>query len=220
MKKLNISMLLGDSGGHSTSKSITFAGINFEIQVNKNGYDCKPRKWYNNLYVIISILAIFEIIFYTITGRPLENPIIALMIFIPIFLIDSYVFNDNKKLRMNHGAEHKVINAFLHHDLKNVDKYSRFSDGCGGNIFPMLFILIVLSPIIKFPSTIFIIYSIIYNNLESVRRISFYTYGKFVQKFTTAEPTKEILENAKEGFEKLITAELIKMFDDKKEGEL
>ena len=41
-------------------------------------------------------------------------------------------------------------------------------------------------------------------------RISFYAYGKFVQKFTTAEPTKEILENTKEGFEKLITAEAIK----------
>ena len=169
--------------------------------------------------IIISILAIFEIIFYIITGRPLENPIIVLMIFIPIFLVHAYVFNDNKKLRMNHGAEHKVMNAFLDNDLKNVDKYSRFSDGCGSNIFSILVILIVLSPIIKFPSTIFIIYAIIYNNLESVRRISFYAYGKFVQKFTTAEPTKEILENAKEGFEKLIVAELIKMSDDKKEAD-
>jgi len=107
-----------------------------------------------------------------------------------------------------------VINAFLNHDLENVDKYSRFSDDCGSNIYSIFIILLAMSPIIRFPVTIFLVYMIIYNNLIQVRMATFNTIGKFVQKFTTAEPTEEILKNTKAGFERLIYFEVKKIIKD------
>ena len=115
---------------------------------------------------------------------------------------------------MNHGAEHKVIGAFINHDLKNVDKYSRFSDMCGGNIFSMIIILILISPIIRFPFTISLIYVVIYTKVKPARWIFFNTIGKATQRLTTEEPTKEILENTKIGLEKLMCVETKKILED------
>jgi uncharacterized protein YqhQ len=213
MKKIDISRFFGDAAAFSTSKSITFNGPKFVMEVSKNGYDCRSRepKWYDNTYIRISILAIFEINFYVTTGEAIYEDWRIIILFLSLVLLSlfayTYIFNDSKTLRMNHGAEHKILNAFLNHDLRNVDKYSRFSDNCGGNIFPMAMIFVLISPIIKLPMTVFLIYMIIYNNLKPVKRIVFNTIGKFIQKFTTAEPTKEILDNTKKGFEKLIYIE-------------
>lgn len=225
MKKINISKFItklsGDAGAVSTSKSVTFNGLNFQMEVSKDGYDCRPResksKWYKNTYLIYYIFAIYETISYIITGKAIYGSwyfsIILLVLFLLILLV-TYFFNDSQNLRMNHGAEHKVLSAFLNHDLKNVDKYSRFSDGCGGNIYSMMVILMLISPIVKFPFVIFLIYVAIYNNIKPVRMIFFNSIGKMVQYFTTAEPTKEILDNVKMGFEKLILAETIKILED------
>jgi len=220
MKKINILRLFGDAGAFSTSKSITFVGANFEMEVSKNGYECRPRtsKWYNNTYLRIFILAIFEIIFYIITKRLIYNNWFMSLSFLALFILSlsiyGYIFNNFKNLRMNHGAEHKVINAFLNHDLENVDRYSRFSDDCGSNIYSIFVILLTMSPIVRFPVTIFLVYMIIYNNLRPVRMITFNTIGKFVQKFTTAEPTEDILKNTKYGFEILIYTEIKKVIKD------
>lgn len=213
MKKFNISRIFGDAGAFSTSNSITFNGSKFIMKISKNGYDCRSRdpKWYDSTYTRISILAMFEIIFYVSTGEAIYGDWHIIILFLMLALLSLlayiYIFNDSKTLRMNHGAEHKVLNAFLNRDLRNADKYSRFSDTCGGNIFPMAMIFVLISPIIKLPVTIFLIYMVIYNNLKPVKKIIFNTIGKFVQKFTTAEPTKEILDNTKNGFEKLIYIE-------------
>ena len=214
MKKFNI---FGDSGASSTSKSITFTGLNFEMEVGKDGYEYRPRKskLYNNRYIRIFIFAILEIIFYIVTRRPIyDNWYMStlFLVFVTVLFIYTYMFNDS--LRMNHGAEHKVINAFLNHDLENAEKHSRFSDDCGSNIYSMLVIFIFISPIIKFPVTIFLIYIVIYNNLKPLRITVFNTIGKFVQRFTTAEPTEEIMKSTKDGFEKLLYIEVEKMIKD------
>lgn len=220
MKKFNIPRFFGDAGAFSTSKSVTFVGSNFEMEVNKNGYECRPvtPKWYNNTYIRIFILAIFEIIFYITTKRSIYNNWFMSLSFLALFILSlciyGYIFNNFKNLRMNHGAEHKVINAFINHDLENVDKYSRFSDDCGSNIYSVFVILLAISPIIRFPVTIFLIFMIIYNDLRPVRMATFNTIGKFVQKFTTAEPTEEILKSTKVGFEKLIYFEVEKVIKD------
>lgn len=220
MKKFNISRFFGEPGAYSTSKSITFNGSNFVMEVRKNGYEYRPMetKWYNSPRFRMFILAIFEIIFYILTRRPLYNNWYISSLFVIIAILSLFIytnmFNDSKNLRMNHGAEHKVINAFINRDLENADKYSRFSEDCGSNIYSTLAILVFISPIIKFPITIFFIYMIIYNNLKPLRIIAFNTVGKFVQKFTTAEPTEEILKNAKDGFKKLLYIEVEKMIKD------
>ena len=219
MKKFGIFRFFDDAGAVSTSKSITFTGLNYVMEVSKDGYNCRPResKRYNNAYIPFFILSIFEIVLYVRTGKLIyDNWYISLFLifFILSLLTYNHLFHESKNLRMNHGAEHKVLNAFLNHDLGNVDKYSRFSDSCGGNIFPMAMILVLISPIIKLPVTMFLIYMIMYNNMTSVKKIIFSTMGKFVQKFTTAEPTKEILDNTKKGFEKLICIEAEKMIED------
>ena len=220
MKKFSIYRFFDDASAVSTSKSVTFTGINFMMEVNKDGYNCIRResKWYNNTYIPFFILAILEIVLYAITGRLIyDNWYIS-----PLFLIFSilsllaynHLFRDSKNLRMNHGAEHKVLNAFMNHDLENADKYSIFSDRCGCNIFPMVVILVAMAPIIKFPISIFLIYIIVYTKVKPLRTIIFNTLGKFVQKYTTEEPTKEILENTKNGLKKLIYIEAEKMIRD------
>lgn len=223
MKKINVSKFIskfsGESGAFSTSKSVTFNGLNFQMEVRKDGYDCRPleSKWYNNMYLRFSIFAIFEIILYITTGRTVYGGwylSTVLVILVLLILLYMYMFRNSKNLRMNHGAEHKVIGAFKNHDLKNAEKYSRFSDGCGGNIFSMMIILVLMSPIIRFPFTIFLIYVVIYTNVKPVRWIFFNTIGKTTQRLTTAEPTKEILENTKIGFEKLMYAETKKIIGD------
>lgn len=220
MKKFGIYRFFDDAGAVSTSKSITFTGLNYVMEVSKDGYNCRPResKRYNSTYIPFLILAIFEIVLYVRTGKLIyDNWYMTpffLIFFILSLIIYRHTFKDSISLRMNHGAEHKVLNAFMNHDLENVDKYSRFSDRCGGNIFPMAAILISISPIIKFPISIFLIYLVVYERVKPVRRIIFGTMGKFIQKYTTAEPTKEILENTKNGFKKLIYIEVEKMVKD------
>ena len=227
MKKINfpkfISKLIPkfpiNSGAFSTSKSVTFNGLNFQVEVGKDGYKCRPleSKWYNSLYFRLCIFASFEMIVYMTTGRTVYGGWYFSMGFITIALlviIYMYMFKDSKNLRMNHGAEHKVIRAFMNRDLKNAEKYSRFSDRCGGNIFSMMILLISLSPIVKLPITVFLICVVIYSNLKPARWIIFNTIGKTIQYLTTEEPTKEILENTKSGFEKLIYEETKKIIED------
>lgn len=225
MKKINIQKFIsnyfGESCAFSTSKSVTFNGPNFQMEVRKDGHECRSRKskpkWYHSQYLTVSILVICEIIFYIITGRVIYDswyfPMLVAVIIL-LLSVYTYIFSDYKLLRMNHGAEHKVINAFMRDDLKNVDKYSRFSEVCGGNIYSILLILMLMSPMIGFPFSIFLIYMIIYDNLKPVRIIFFNTIGKAVQHFTTAEPTKEILENTRMGFRKLLYVEVEKILKD------
>lgn len=223
MKKIDISKFISkyatSAGAFSTPESVTFNGSNFQMEVRKDGYDCRPieSKWYNNIYLRLSAIAICEIMLYILAGRTvyddwyLSTGLVALFLLVLIYM---HAFGDSKNLRMNHGAEHKVIGAFKNHDLKNADKYSRFSDRCGGNIVSMMIILMLVSPIIKFPFTIFLIYVTVYMNIKSVRWIFFNTIGMTIQYLTTAEPTKEILENTKNGFEKLVCVERKKFIED------
>ena len=77
-------------------KSITFTGLNFEMEVGKDGYKCTPResKLYNNRYVRLSILAIFEIIFYIITRRPIYNNWFVSILFLILFITTLLAYYD------------------------------------------------------------------------------------------------------------------------------
>ncbi len=214
--------IFGHGGAISTSKSITFTGLNYEVEIKKDRYYYKDfqQKWYHNFYLKFVIFAVAEIIFYYKTGLSILNP--RFFIFAPIItilILFSYtcVFSDSKSLRMNHGAEHKVLNAFLNNDLENADKYSRFSNGCGSNTSLIIIISIFLSPIIKLPFTFLLISLILYDCSHSVRYIFFNSIGKVSQYFLTLEPTKEVLDHARKGFENLIQMEIEKSRYEKSE---
>lgn len=232
--KINLTKIFGgDSGAASTSRSVTFTGLNYEIEISKDRYDCRPfrSKWYNNSYFRFFIFAIIETTFYIRTGEPLFSKtanFFLIVVLTSLFILYYIIFSiskilkmnskipkmNSKILRMNHGAEHKILNAFENYDLKNADKYSRFSDGCGSNIFSVLIILVSISSIVKFPFTIFLIYYTLYMKLSPVKYIFFNTIGKAVQRLTTLEPTKEILDNTRKGFETLLYTEIEKIFKD------
>ena len=153
-------------------------------------------------YVIMAICQSIAL-FFTHDDIHLDYEFFIFRIGYYIFLMGVFSSIMGKTFRMNHGAEHKVLNAHSHGDLENVHKYSTLSSRCGSN----LFMIIILNFIIFGGSSISYITVVLsvlaYMKIQAVKNIV-YKFTRPVQKlFFVSEPPKFLVDTCVEAIIKL-----------------
>ena len=205
-------------GGASSHEGVLFYSDNYEIRIktfpNIEVGDIKPINMTNDyeIMAVPAILVIFTII--ELLGKaPLHiwyifRPIIVIFFIVTfIFLYKYHGIESFNHLRMNHGAEHKVIDAYRNRNIDNIENTNRILKGCGSNIMVPILVMISLGDWISYPFTLSLIYYVAYMYVKPVRNILFKVIGKPVQYLTTKEPTPDIIDAVKIGFFKLIEQE-------------
>lgn len=144
--------------------------------------------------------------------------VVLMLAYSLVYLFKKVLFNLKSTLQF-HGAEHKVINAYLNGSelsFENVKNASRVSRWCGTELMVFFLVLFVLcSFVLKYDSLIFLIsFSVAYEifNLKNGDELPvlniLFKLGYFCQeKIVTREPSKEQLEASIESFKMLLKAE-------------
>jgi len=144
----------------------------------------------------------------------LEGGTKVLILIIYIYFIS--LMPDIRRTFQYHGAEHKVVNAYEHNDLKNAKKYSRIHLRCGTSfilfvlslsILVYLFLPTDISFLAKYGLRLALLpliagmgYELIRLSPKCEKNLFFKIImapGLFLQRLTTKEPTEEQLDVAK-----------------------
>jgi uncharacterized protein YqhQ len=217
-------------GGASSQEGIVFSSYNYRIEIKTYPKieigDIKPLKKGKGsetgiiFWAFIIILSLGEIVHKYI---PLQIGDLILRIsftfrmIVIILLIGSIIFMAKRSgikgfnnLRMNHGAEHKVIDAYHNGKIEDAQKFKRFSMGCGSYLVIPIIIIILLGGWLSYPFTICLLYYTGYMHVRQIRYVLYRTIGMPIQYMVTKEPTSEILNAAEEGLSKLIYEEKVR----------
>lgn len=217
-------------GGASDHKGITFSSDNYRVEIKTfprveigdvkplgKGKDSKIRTRFLALLIILSLGEILHKDIPLQIGNMISGISFIFRIIIVIFLIGLIILVVKRSgikgfgdLRTNHGAEHKVIEAYNNGKIENAQKFERFSRGCGSYLVIPIIMIIILGDWIFYPFTICLLYYVGYMYLRPVRDIMFIMIGMPLQYLVTKEPVPEILNATKEGLSKLIYEEEVR----------
>lgn len=180
------------------------------------------------IFSVIFALLIFKLLplgiaqlssyYYSFDNKYLFNLIEGLskITILVLYLSAISLMPDVKRVFQYHGAEHKVVNAYEHNDLRNAQKYSRIHVRCGTSfiifvIFVSIIIYMFLPTDISFvakyglrilllPLIAGIAYEIIRLSPKFEKNIIFKIImfpGLLLQRLTTREPTDDQIQVAK-----------------------
>lgn len=217
-------------GGASNHEGIIFSSYNYHVEIKtfpkveigdvkplEKGKDFKIRIRFPALLIILSLGEILHKDIPLQIGNLISGISFISRIMVIIFLIGSIVlivkrsgiegFND---LRTNHGAEHKVIEAYNNGKIENAQKFERFSRECGSYLVIPIMTVLLLGDWIFYPFTICLLYYAGYMYVRQIRYVLYMTIGIPIQYLVTKEPVPEILNAAKEGLSKLIYEEEVR----------
>lgn len=206
-------------GGQSHRQGIIFRSDNYEIEVKtfpnieigNVKLSEKGKKDDQELKIILPflmVLLILDDIFIRKTPWFIfRSIIIAAIIAIIIYYSYNFGVKSFDHMRINHGAEHKVIMAYRNGKIEDINKVSRFTAWCGGNIVCPILIIAILGDWIRYPYILSLAYYFCYLYVRPIRNILFNIIGIPVQFITTKEPSPEILEAVKIGLLKLVYEE-------------
>lgn len=217
-------------GGASDQEGIIFSSRNYRIEVKTYPKieigDVKPLKEKKDskegiiFLAFVIILSVGEILHKYIPlqiGNLILGISFIFRIIVIILFIGSIVFVAKRSgikgfnnLRINHGAEHKVIVAYNRGKIEDAQKFERFSIACGSYLVMPLMMIIILGDRISYPFTICLLYYTGYTYVSKIRYILYITIGIPIQYVLTKEPVPEILDAAKEGLSKLIYEEHVR----------
>lgn len=217
-------------GGSSNHEEIIFSSYNYRVEIKTYPKieigDVEPLKKGKNseigsiFWAFFIILSLGEIVHKYI---PLQISDLILRIsftfrmIVIILLIGSIIFMVKRSgikgfnnLRINHGAEHKVIEAYNNGKIEYAQKFGIFSIGCGSYLVIPIIMIIILGGRLSYPFTICLLYYVGYTYVGPVRYVLYRTIGIPIQYLVTKEPVPEILHAAKEGLSKLIYEEEVR----------
>ena len=163
-------------------------------------------------------IAQFSSYYYSFENKYLFNFIegISKIIILTLYLVVISLMPSVKRVFQYHGAEHKVVNAYEHNDLRNAKKYSRIHIRCGTSfiifvIFVSIIVYMFLPADISFlakyglrilllPLIAGIAYEIIRISPKYEKSIFFKIImlpGLLLQRLTTREPDDDQIQVAK-----------------------
>lgn len=206
-------------GGMSYPNSIVLTSYKYEVKIKTNPVleVQEPKRIDNKTNRVLGhelsapiMLSIMELVLYYFRNKPLFTDYLygykMSWIMVSSLLIITLFISFSKSIKMNHGAEHKVLVSYKNNDIDNSYKYPIHTEMCGGNLLPPMILFILLSDIIIFPLTINLVYILLYAKVKSFRRLV-YPISSVTQYLSTMEPSKELIDVTKLGLKKLIEKE-------------
>lgn len=217
-------------GGSSDEEGIVFSSYNYSIKIKTypnieigDVIPLKKVKVSKTGIVFLAFLIILSLgeILHKYMPSQIGNLILGISfifrIIFTIILIGTIVFLVKRSgikgfnnLRINHGAEHKVICAYNYGKIEDAQKFERFSIACGSYLAIPVVVIILLGGWISYPVTICLLYYAGYTYVGKIRYVLYITIGIPIQYMVTKEPVPEILDAAKEGLSKLIYEEQVR----------
>jgi uncharacterized protein YqhQ len=217
-------------GGASNQEEIIFSSNNYyikvrtypkievgEVELLKKGEVSKVGIIFWIFLIIISIGEILHKYIPLQIGNLISELSYIFRVLTTIVLIVAFasIFKDYgikgfNNLRINHGAEHKVIRAYKDGKIEDAQKFERFSISCGSYLWVPIIAIIILGKWTFYSFTICLLYYAGYMYVKQIRYVLFKTIGIPIQYIVTKEPVPEILDAAKQGLSKLIYEEEIR----------
>lgn len=181
----------------------------YDLEITDAGYTIKKPRFRVNLLVFflvvdIGIFALSHAMAYAAAATGPDDLIVPLLAAAGIWAFNIWIFWRilGPRMREWHGLEHKLIHAAEHGDIENAAAYSTIHDRCGGTYFltmPIyLYLSWVVSNIVGLGGEGILTMTALLVMLES-RTFHHYNIpgiwlGRFLQRFTTREPGKDLLE--------------------------
>ena len=203
MKRISMKL----QSGFSRNDRITFSNEKFSVTaiLKPNGkieYEKKDSEKLSLLSIFYIIIGFFELYLPHFLKSTLIIPNLSSnKKLIILYLLPSFIYflltllsvlctHSDKKLIKNHGAEHKVFNAYKHlkriPSIEEAKKFSRIIFYCSSNLYPALFLCQIIGYIVYMYKG-YIIPEILLFIVPYIKP-GLFTLGYLVQYFTTQEP--------------------------------